>query len=140
MLTVALTTLYIEQWHILRQIKRLDFNKGAGAVFYSITNCLFVNIILTQQKEFGFIATNTKGFINSHNFILLYNSLVGSNLEYCSVIWSPCYAVHSDTIGSVKKCLKCIYICTLSITHAYTHMHIHMVIQRKLSVILKHLV
>lgn len=51
----------------------------------------------------GFVIRNGKVFQHPHTKLVLYNSLIRSILEYCSVIWRPHYASHSLRIERVQK-------------------------------------
>lgn len=51
----------------------------------------------------GFLLRNTKGFRKSSTKIMLYNSLVRSVMEYCSVVWRPHYATHMLRLERVQK-------------------------------------
>lgn len=51
----------------------------------------------------GFIIRNTRSFRKSSIKIMLYNSLVRSILEYCSVVWRPHYATHMLRLERVQK-------------------------------------
>lgn len=51
----------------------------------------------------GFVLRITKKFKKPHSVIALYNSLVRSILEYASVIWSPFYDTHIQTLESVQR-------------------------------------
>lgn len=44
-----------------------------------------------------------KNFKNNATKLILYNALVRSILEYCSVVWSPCYFTHINRIERVQK-------------------------------------
>jgi len=51
----------------------------------------------------GFIKRWSKEFDDPCTTKLLFTSLVRSNIEYCSSVWSPQYHVHIDRIESVQK-------------------------------------
>ena len=51
----------------------------------------------------GFLSRVSKCFTNPKTKIILFNSLVRSNLEYCSQVWNPMYAVHSDRIERIQR-------------------------------------
>ena len=58
-------------------------------------------------KSMGFIIRNSRDFSNPETLITLFNSLVRSRLEYASIIWSPTYDVHIDTLENIlRKFLK----------------------------------
>lgn len=61
------------------------------------------NIINKSSKMSGFISRNTKSFRKPATKIALYNSYVPSNLEYCSVVWSPQYNVHQLRIERIQR-------------------------------------
>ena len=67
------------------------------------------NICGQSFKLLGFIYRNTKNFKYSNCLKVLFNSLVRSKQEYCSLIWSPHVQHQSDQIERVKnKFLKII--------------------------------
>lgn len=50
------------------------------------------HISLTVRKVYqmlGFIFRCGKHFTNADSMVVLYNALVRSRLEYCSIVWSP---------------------------------------------------
>ena len=51
----------------------------------------------------GFIKRNTKHLSDTKALTSIYNCLVRSVLEYCSVIWSPSYACHVDRLERVQN-------------------------------------
>lgn len=51
----------------------------------------------------GFVIRNCKVFRRYKTKILIYNSLVRSVLEYCTVVWRPHYATHSLRLERVQK-------------------------------------
>lgn len=61
------------------------------------------NVIKRASKMLGFVIRNAKIFRKVKTKILLYNSLVRSILEYCTVVWRPHYAVHSLRIERIQK-------------------------------------
>lgn len=61
------------------------------------------NIVLKGLRLLGFIKRNTKHINDTKALLCLYNCLVRSTLEYCSVIWSPCYACHISRIEQVQN-------------------------------------
>lgn len=54
-------------------------------------------------RTLGFILRNSKDFRNIQTKKLLYNSLVRSKLEYCSIVWRPHFSVHSLRIERIQK-------------------------------------
>lgn len=61
------------------------------------------NIVKNANKSLGFILRSSKGFKNPSTVILLYNSYVRSQLEYCSSVWNPNYNIHINRIEKVQK-------------------------------------
>lgn len=61
------------------------------------------HIIKKASKMLGFIIRNGKVFRKSQTKKLLYNTLVRSVLEYCSVVWQPHYATHNLRIERIQK-------------------------------------
>ena len=62
-------------------------------------------------KLFGIVFRNTKHFRYSHSFKIIFNSLVRSKVEYCSIIGSPHVQHQSDNIERVQnKFLKMLHI------------------------------
>lgn len=54
-------------------------------------------------KMLGFILRNCKDFKRASTKIAIFNSIVRSGLEYCSVVWTPFYEVHKRRLESVQK-------------------------------------
>lgn len=50
----------------------------------------------------GFIKRSTKDFTDTKALTIVYNCLVRSVLEYCSVIWSPFYRCHVARLERVQ--------------------------------------
>lgn len=61
------------------------------------------NVINKASKMLGFILRACKSFKKNTTKIMLFNSLVRSILEYCSVVWRPHYATHSLRLERVQK-------------------------------------
>ncbi|XP_022817120.1 uncharacterized protein LOC111349980 isoform X1 [Spodoptera litura] len=61
------------------------------------------SIINKSSKMLGFIIRNSKLFRSPTTKITLYNSYVRSQLEYCSVVWSPQYNVHQVRVERIQK-------------------------------------
>lgn len=71
--------------------KKLSFNKHID------------NIIAKASRMLGFVLRECKNFKKPLVKLIMYNSLVRSHLEYCSVVWSPCYKVNSQRIERLQK-------------------------------------
>ena len=54
-------------------------------------------------KLLGFIKRHTRDFTNISVLKILYTSLVRSQLENCSSVWSPYFNVHMDKLDSVQR-------------------------------------
>lgn len=59
--------------------------------------------ILKTSKMLGFVMRECKNFKKPKIKKIMYNSLVRSRLEYCSVVWSPEYKVHIKRIERLQK-------------------------------------
>lgn len=60
-------------------------------------------IVQRSFRMLGFIRRNTSHIYDTKSLMVLYNSLVRSILEYCSVVWSPFYACHKIRIEQVQN-------------------------------------
>lgn len=60
-------------------------------------------IIEKSYKSLGFLIRNTLHFSNATGLKLLYFSIVRSNLEYASLIWSPYYKTHIDNLENIQR-------------------------------------
>ena len=69
-----------------------------------------INKILSKcYKNLGFIIRNTQDFSKTA-IITLFNSLIRSRLEYCSLIWDPSAKIHISVIDRIQnKFLKYLY-------------------------------
>lgn len=71
-----------------------------------------LSLTLKASKLLGFLCRSVKSFNDVHTIRLLYLSLVRSNLEYCSQIWSPFYVHYIELIEKIQNkfakflCLK----------------------------------
>lgn len=63
----------------------------------------FGKIVTKGFRMLGFLFRSTSHFSTVKPYLLLYNTLVRSQLEYCVQIWNPNYANHSDYIERVQK-------------------------------------
>lgn len=61
------------------------------------------SIISKASQVSGLVLRLMKIFKEPSLTILVYNSIIRSILEYCSVAWNPGYEVHSDRIERVQK-------------------------------------
>lgn len=89
-------------------ISRCNEMKDLGVIFDSkLTFSKHVDYIVSKAfAMIGFIRRNTSEFKDPFTLKSLYISLVRSRLEYCSLIWSPYYDIHSNRIERVQKCLQ----------------------------------
>jgi hypothetical protein len=55
------------------------------------------------NKMVGFICRATRDFKSEKSLMLLYKSLVLSQLEYAALVWSPQYKVHTDLLESNQR-------------------------------------
>lgn len=65
-----------------------------------------VHIDTITSKAFqrlGFVLRNCKDFKSPKTKIVLFNSLVRSGLEYCSVVWNPFYDIYKKNLERIQK-------------------------------------
>lgn len=86
-------------------IQELDKIRDLGVIFDN--KLTFVphidNVVSRASRMLGFVLRNIKSFRSCRPKIMLYNSLVRSILEYCSVVWRPHYATHSLRLERIQK-------------------------------------
>ena len=63
----------------------------------------FNNIISKAFKMLGFLIRTCRNFSKMETVMLLYKTLVRSQLEYASVIWSPASKTYADAIEKVQR-------------------------------------
>lgn len=61
------------------------------------------NIINKAYRMFGFVLRSSNDFKRPSTFLLLYKTLVRSQLEYAVPIWSPIFDVYKNKIEMVQK-------------------------------------
>lgn len=61
------------------------------------------NIIKKAYKMAGFVLRISKPFKKLSSYLLLYKTLVRSQLEYASVVWNPYYTIYSERIERIQK-------------------------------------
>lgn len=88
-----------------RRIKEVNTIRDLGVILdQKLTFIQHIdNIIKRASNMLGFIIRNCKIFKKEKSKILLYNTLVRSILEYCSVVWRPHYATHVLRIERIQK-------------------------------------
>lgn len=88
-----------------KKINKVDKIKDLGVLFDDKLTFIphMEQIITKASKMLGFVIRNTRSFKQSSTKIMLYNSLVRSILEYCSVVWRPHYATHMLRLERVQK-------------------------------------
>lgn len=86
-------------------IQEVDQIRDLGVVFDSTLTFVphVENVIKKASRMLGFVIRNVTGFRRSSTKILLYNSIVRSILEYCSIIWRPHYATHNLRLERIQK-------------------------------------
>lgn len=86
---------------IIRSIVVTDL----GVIFdHTLSFVAHIKSITSQAyKMYGFILRNCKTFTNLNAIKLLFISYVRSRLEYCSVIWSPYYRCHFQSIENIQR-------------------------------------
>jgi len=60
------------------------------------------NTVKRANRMLGFVMRVCRQFRKLHSILALYNTLVRPILEYCSPVWSPIYAIHSEKIENVQ--------------------------------------
>lgn len=60
-------------------------------------------IVAKSAKMLGFLKRNAKGFLSNRTKVILFNSLVRSQLEFASIIWNPNYATYSQRIENIQR-------------------------------------
>ena len=67
------------------------------------------NICNKAYAMYGFVIRSSNEFKRSSTYIHLYKSLIRSQLEYATVVWSPFYQKYISDVEKVqKKILKCV--------------------------------
>lgn len=86
-------------------LTRVNEIKDLGITFTSTLsfNRHFDLICAKANSMLGFLIRSMKEFNNPRVFVCLYQSLVRSQLEYASCVWSPRYSDHIKRIESVQK-------------------------------------
>lgn len=81
------------------------------------------NIVNKAYCMLGFVIRNSRVFRKPETYLLLYYTLVRSQLEYCTPIWTPLYGIYKDNIESVqKKFLHCLNYRMSAPKRGYTNM------------------
>lgn len=93
---------YIIDGNILENVKQIS---DLGIIIdHKLSFIPHTDYVITKAlKLLGFIIRNTKEFKKSSTKLTLFNSLIRSRLEYCSVAWNPYYQVHKSRIERVQK-------------------------------------
>ena len=86
-------------------IERVSSINDLGVIFdVNLSFNLHVDsIALKSSRLLGFIKRNTKHINDTKALSCLYNCLVRSILEYCSIIWAPRYACHVNRLEKVQN-------------------------------------
>lgn len=86
-------------------LNRPEYIKDLGVFFDSqLTFTHHIDyVILSANKNLGFIMRNSRDFCNICTLKLLYNSFVRSRLEYNSIIWSPNYVKYIEVLERVQR-------------------------------------
>ncbi|KAG7308425.1 hypothetical protein JYU34_005625 [Plutella xylostella] len=61
------------------------------------------HICKKAYQMLGFVLRISKPFKQVSTYITLYQSLIRSQFDFASVVWSPHYAVHSNKLESIQK-------------------------------------
>ena len=86
-------------------LERKTVFKDLGIFFDTKLNFThhYTAIIEKSFKMLGFVIRSSRNFRNIDTIILLYKTLVRSQLEYGTVIWSPYTRNHIDAIEKVQR-------------------------------------
>lgn len=86
-------------------IQRTNQVKDLGVLFdVRLTFNPHIDIIVSRSLQLcGFIKRTCQDFTDPFVQITLFNTLVRSILEYCSIIWSPYHAVHIKRLENIQK-------------------------------------
>ncbi|CAH0549695.1 unnamed protein product [Brassicogethes aeneus] len=86
-------------------LSRTDTIKDLGVVFDSKLsfNAHIQSISSSTLKLLGFINRNTSTFKNITALNALYCQLIRSRLEYCSIIWYPCYQSQINILENIQR-------------------------------------
>jgi hypothetical protein len=93
---------YIIDQHRLERVYKF---KDLGVTFDTKLNFNdhLNNIVSKALKTYGFVFRNCKDFSNPKTLLLLYTSLIRSQLEYCSLIWYPIYITNINELEKVQR-------------------------------------
>lgn len=86
-------------------LPRVETVRDLGVTFDCQLNFIehVVSTVTKASRMYGFMVRNTRQFTNIQCIKQLYISFVRSQLEYCSVIWSPYYNNHICHIEKVQN-------------------------------------
>lgn len=85
-------TMFDVSYHIDHQVlEKVDEIRDLGVIFDTTLKFdRHINCIVNKAyRMLGFVSRITKEFTNMSCIEMLYNSLVRSNIEYCSAVWNP---------------------------------------------------
>ncbi|KAI5715596.1 hypothetical protein M8J77_019062 [Diaphorina citri] len=85
-------------------ISRVNQMKDLGVTFdhnLKFSNH-YLNIKSKALRLLGFLYRHTQDFRNTNTLKTLYYAYVRSGLEYCSVVWSPQYKEHINSLESIQ--------------------------------------
>ncbi|KAJ3643854.1 hypothetical protein Zmor_026539 [Zophobas morio] len=69
------------------------------------------NTVKKANNMLGFMVRNCKDFYNTQALVVLFNTLVRSRLEYCSLAWFPYYQYQINNLEKVqRRFLKYLYV------------------------------
>lgn len=86
-------------------LSRLNSIRDLGIIFDSKLSFEqhYKHITTRAYKILGFISRSLNKFTNIGTYMILYNTYVRSILDYGSIIWSPYYDTHINTIEKVQR-------------------------------------
>lgn len=88
--------------HVLSRVSSV---RDLGVIFdEKLKFDLHIESICTKAYQMlGFVLRSTKPFQSATTYIILYQALVRSHLEYASVIWNPFYTIYSTRLEIIQK-------------------------------------
>ncbi|CAH2088805.1 unnamed protein product [Euphydryas editha] len=93
-------------YHIGEELlKEVETVRDLGVIFDKKVTFIphIDSIVGSAARALGFVIRNVRSFRHASTKTVVYNSLVRSILEYCSVVWRPHYATHCLRLERIQK-------------------------------------
>lgn len=109
-------------------LKRVDKKKDLGVIIDDRLSFVehVSDITRKSYRMLGFLFRCGRYFSSQLSMRLLFSSLVLSRLEYCSTVWNPLYANHSDQIERVQKKFTRLFYYKFQIAHPRPEYHVRL--------------